>query len=108
MRCFSQNRYEWLTSISRYEPANRQTTADFLVAVTDPNARVPRTIGLVPAIQPRTAEEFAIFFRDSPAGKKNQNDLVEYEEMFVGNPDKKQEYIQRARGDFAKHAGRTR
>ncbi|KAJ7599840.1 hypothetical protein C8J56DRAFT_999572 [Mycena floridula] len=25
-----------------YEPANRQTTADFLVAVTDPNARIPR------------------------------------------------------------------
>ena len=40
-----------------YEPKNRQTTADFLVAVTDPNGRTVRE-GCEGSV-PRTPEEFA-------------------------------------------------
>ncbi|KAH9920627.1 pleiotropic drug resistance ABC transporter [Fomitopsis serialis] len=38
-----------------YEPANRQTTADFLVAVTDPNGRIPHPGRSL--LAPRTAIE---------------------------------------------------
>jgi len=40
-----------------YEPASRQTTADFLVAVTDPFGRIERS-DILP-IAPRTAVDFA-------------------------------------------------
>ncbi|KAF8156049.1 pleiotropic drug resistance ABC transporter [Crassisporium funariophilum] len=84
-----------------YEPANRQTTADFLVAVTDPAARLPRA-GL--SNQPRTAAEFAEYFLKSEMGRLNQAEIDGYLDEFVGKPDKKNEYIQSARAEFAKHS----
>lgn len=55
-----------------YEPANRQTTPDFLVSVTDPNARIPRQV-LHPL--PRSAKEFADYFQASDLGWKNQEEI---------------------------------
>ncbi|KAL8280941.1 hypothetical protein RQP46_006620 [Phenoliferia psychrophenolica] len=52
-----------------YEPQNRQTSADFLVAVTDPKGRFVRA-GYESRV-PKTATEFAQYFRDSEIGKRN-------------------------------------
>lgn len=94
------------SSISpRYEPANRQTTADFLVAVTDPNARIPRS-GVTN--QPRTAAEFAEYFRNSDAGKANRAELEAYLDQFVGKAERKSAYIESARAEFAKRSHQTR
>ncbi|PPQ74645.1 hypothetical protein CVT26_005690 [Gymnopilus dilepis] len=83
-----------------YEPANRQTTADFLVAVTDPNARIPRA-GI--SNQPRTAAEFAEYFLKSEQGKANAQELDEYLNQFVGKPERRSAYIESAQLEHAKH-----
>ncbi|KAF8598979.1 pleiotropic drug resistance ABC transporter [Ceratobasidium sp. AG-I] len=59
-----------------WEPANRQTTADFLVSVTDPLARTPRS-GWESRV-PRTAEEFAARWAESSEGKANRADAESY------------------------------
>ncbi|KAF9526334.1 pleiotropic drug resistance ABC transporter [Crepidotus variabilis] len=56
-----------------YEPANRQTTPDFLVSVTDPNARIPRQVMHAP---PRSAVEFADYFRASNFGQRNKEEIT--------------------------------
>ncbi|KXN87477.1 ABC transporter G family member 15 [Leucoagaricus sp. SymC.cos] len=52
-----------------YEPAHRQTTADFLVAVTDPNGRTTRPGVIQPS---QAATEFANYFKNSKFGKLNR------------------------------------
>ena len=51
-------------------PQNRQTSADFLVAVTDPAGRFLRD-GVDARSVPRTAEEFADYFTRSKLGQAN-------------------------------------
>ena len=87
-----------------YEPANRQTTADFLVAVTDPNARIPRA-GFTG--QPRTADEFAQYFRNSELCKRNREEMDEYEREHVGHDEKKAAYIESAHAEFAKRSHKS-
>ncbi|KAF8624553.1 hypothetical protein AX15_005817 [Amanita polypyramis BW_CC] len=84
-----------------YQPANRQTTADFLVAVTDPNGRTTRPDA---KNVPRTAVEFAEYFKKSALGAANREDMISYEMEFVGNPKRALEYKESARAEFAKHA----
>ena len=57
-----------------YQPANRQTTPDFLVAVTDPNARTARE-GYENRV-PRTPDEFAEHYRKSNVWQVNQQDMT--------------------------------
>jgi hypothetical protein len=58
---------------------SRQTTADFLTSVTDPNARVmdkdrdPKSI-------PRTAADLEKRYRDSPAFKANRDSIRQFEQ----------------------------
>ncbi|RDB26892.1 Brefeldin A resistance protein [Hypsizygus marmoreus] len=87
-----------------YDPANRQTTADFLVAVTDPNGRFPRSD--VKNI-PRTAEEFAEYFKKSPLGAANREDMESYLSQFVGKPKRASAFIDSARAERAKHTHKT-
>ncbi|KAF5334859.1 hypothetical protein D9758_014292 [Tetrapyrgos nigripes] len=74
-----------------YEPANRQTTADFLVAVTDPNGRIPRSPSSVIPIEehippaPRTAAEFAAYFQNSRFAELNRNEIEAYKKEFVNS-----------------------
>ncbi|KAJ3748437.1 pleiotropic drug resistance ABC transporter [Lentinula detonsa] len=63
-----------------YEPANRQTTPDFLVSVTDPLGRIPRQ---VVANRPRTADEFSARFKESSLGEHNREDMATYKELAV-------------------------
>jgi ATP-binding cassette, subfamily G (WHITE), member 2, SNQ2 len=85
-----------------YEPANRQTTADFLLAVTDPKGRTARTD--VKSI-PRTAAEFEKHFQLSPLGQANKEDMESFRKEFVGDPDRSQAYKESAREEHASHVG---
>ncbi|TFK72114.1 hypothetical protein BDN72DRAFT_957578 [Pluteus cervinus] len=85
-----------------YEPANRQTTADFLVSVTDPGARIPRAHVLS---RPRTAVEFNEHFRRSTFNQLNKGDIQSYEHEFVGKEDRASAYTKSA---HAEHARGTR
>jgi ATP-binding cassette, subfamily G (WHITE), member 2, SNQ2 len=60
-----------------YVPANRQTTADFIVAATDPNARIQKK-GWNGPPPPKTAEEFAAYFLQSEFGRRNKDDINSY------------------------------
>jgi len=91
--------------ISRYEPANLQTTPDFLVAVTDPDARILRA-GFTN--QPRTAAEFAEYFLQSQKGKANAAEQHGYLDEYIGKSDKKNEHIESACAEFLKHRGEER
>lgn len=83
-----------------YEPANRQTTADFLVAVTDPLGRIerPNVLSL-----PRTATDFAAHFQKSSLGATNQDDMENYRSEFVGQPKRASVYIESVRAEHAEH-----
>jgi ATP-binding cassette subfamily G (WHITE) protein 2 (SNQ2) len=69
-----------------FEPAHRQTTADFLVAVTDPTAHIVRD-GYKGRI-PQTPAEFASSFLASGAANENRMDMDSYREEFVGKPER--------------------
>jgi ATP-binding cassette, subfamily G (WHITE), member 2, SNQ2 len=88
-----------------YEPANRQTTPDFLVAVTDPNGRIVRS-GVDPASIPRTAEEFAAYFLASDMGKLNRQDMESYELEHVGKPERVEQFKQSYRAEHARHTNK--
>ncbi|CAE6479396.1 unnamed protein product [Rhizoctonia solani] len=86
-----------------WEPAPRQTTADFLVAVTDPLARTPRA-GWENRV-PRTAEEFAAYWAKSAEGQANRAEA----ERYLQAPEhdvapKIQHYKESARAERAKTA----
>ena len=87
-----------------YEPANRQTTADFLVAVTDPNARIARQLHFP---IPRKASEFAASFLLSTTGQNNKKEISTYREIFLGNTEKAEAYKRSAWAEHAKRARRA-
>lgn len=82
-----------------YEPANRQTTADFLVAVTDPNGRIVRK-GFEKTA-PRTAEEFAAHYRNSYVAQLNHEDMESYRREFVQPPERTSAFIAGAKAEHA-------
>lgn len=105
-----------------FEPAHRQTTADFLVAgllllyfrclfyslarcslATDPSAQIVRDDfkGRVP----RTPAEFAAAFLASGAAIQNRADMDSYRNDFVGKPERVLAYQQSV---TAEHATTTR
>lgn len=84
-----------------YQPVNRQTTADFLVAVTDPNGRIVRE-GYETKV-PRTAQEFADYFLKSEIGILNREDIASYRDDFVGKEHRLTHYKQSHIEDHAKH-----
>ncbi|KAH8118882.1 ABC-2 type transporter-domain-containing protein [Phellopilus nigrolimitatus] len=59
-----------------WEPANRQTTADFLVAVTDANGRTARA-GFGARV-PRTADEMAAHFQTHALADANRADVAAF------------------------------
>ena len=82
-----------------YEPAHRQTTPDFLIAVTDPNARIIRE-GLKNRI-PGTADEFAEHYRKSNIWQINREDMDAYLSEFVGKPQRAMAYREAAQAEHA-------
>ncbi|KDQ56593.1 hypothetical protein JAAARDRAFT_58879 [Jaapia argillacea MUCL 33604] len=89
-----------------YEPAYRQTTADFLVAVTDPNCRSLR-LSLNPSTPiPRTSTEFASHFLSSPLGELNRSSMASYRDEFIGKPHLVEAFKEGAYKDRAKFASK--
>ncbi|KAI0074336.1 pleiotropic drug resistance ABC transporter [Panus rudis PR-1116 ss-1] len=84
-----------------YQPANRQTTADFLVAVTDPNGRIIRR-GYRKRV-PRTPDEFVKYFRKSEMMRINREDIESYKEEYVGKEQRMTDYKQSYLEDHAEH-----
>jgi ATP-binding cassette subfamily G (WHITE) protein 2 (SNQ2) len=94
-----------------YEPAHRQTTPDFLVSVTDPEARTERSFGISQeSIReerrfpiPRTAEEFAEYYQGSEIRQQNLEDMEEYRKAYVGKEELVTRYRQSSKAEHAKH-----
>ncbi|KAI5121205.1 hypothetical protein M0805_006006 [Coniferiporia weirii] len=105
-----------------WEPANRQTTADFLVAVTNSEGRTVR-----PGYEyrvPRTADEMVAYFQKHPFATQNRSDIAtflaenvvtENDDELAGFPvvpskptsekeEKRKSYMQSARAEHAKHS----
>ncbi|KAF8477639.1 ABC-2 type transporter-domain-containing protein [Russula ochroleuca] len=82
-----------------FEPAHRQTTADFLVAVTDPTARIVRDE--FKGRTPQTAAEFASTFLASRAAIENRADMDSYRKDFVGKPERVLGYQQSVTAEHA-------
>ncbi|KZP27013.1 pleiotropic drug resistance ABC transporter [Athelia psychrophila] len=89
-----------------YVPANRQTTADYLVACTDPKGRTPAP-GRNPSSLPRTADEFARYFMQSQLAKENRADMAAYEAEFVGQSARALAYRASVRAEHAEHTRGT-
>ncbi|KAK7045764.1 ATP-binding cassette transporter snq2 [Paramarasmius palmivorus] len=89
-----------------YEPANRQTTADFLVAVTDPNGRIPRADLQLSSV-PRTAEEFAAYFRISDIAEDNRAAVKAYRQDFVDHPELREAYKASAKAEHGRHTRKS-
>ncbi|KAF7984655.1 hypothetical protein HWV62_12906 [Athelia sp. TMB] len=85
-----------------WAPANRQTTADFLVACTDPLGRTPAP-GRALSTLPQTPAEFAAAFLASPAAAENRADMARYEAEFVGNAARAAAYGESVRAEHAAH-----
>ena len=85
-----------------FVPANRQTTPDFLVAVTDPNARTIRR-GFE-NLAPRTADDFARRFLDSDIAAINREDMDSYRKDFIGKVDLTETYSRQVKAEHAKTA----
>lgn len=105
-----------------YEPANRQTTADFLVSgrlfpciytlmdtnsavrrqSPTPNARVVRAGYKSRA--PRTAAEFAAYYNSSSAAQLNREDMERYRAKYVSNPERMSAYRESVKAEHAKTA----
>ncbi|KAI0930785.1 hypothetical protein AcV7_004877 [Taiwanofungus camphoratus] len=83
-----------------YEPANRQTTADFLVAVTDPSGRIVRS-GFE-SRAPRNAIEFADYYKKSDIAQLNREDMESYRKEFVGQHQRLSDYKESYRAEHAK------
>ncbi|KAL0563795.1 ATP-binding cassette transporter snq2, partial [Marasmius crinis-equi] len=85
-----------------YLPAPRQTTADFLVAVTDPYGRIPEpSMHLIP----KTADDFAYHFRNSKRHTLNKADVLAYKKRYVGQEEIKAAYrvaVDREHDEFAR------
>ncbi len=80
-----------------YAPANRQTTADFLVAVTDPLGRKQRK-NYDPSVHgplPQTPAEFESYYRNSDLRRRNLEDLEAYKRDFV-KQEKSHAYLESA------------
>ncbi|KAG1763106.1 ABC-2 type transporter-domain-containing protein [Suillus occidentalis] len=75
-----------------YEPQDRQTTADFLVAVTNPSGRKIRE-GFEGKI-PGTSEEMAAAFLTSALGQANRDSIESYRSHYVGKPERVDAYRQ--------------
>ncbi|KDR66421.1 hypothetical protein GALMADRAFT_80772 [Galerina marginata CBS 339.88] len=96
-----------------YVPANRQTTPDFLVAVTDPLGRTvvskehdTRSQGLRNRPIPQTAIEFEEYYKNSGMKKMNRRDITLYKRDNVDKREMVQSFKEIAKAEHAQHTRR--
>ncbi|KAF8153344.1 pleiotropic drug resistance ABC transporter [Crassisporium funariophilum] len=94
-----------------YVPANRQTTPDFLVSVTDPLGRTTvtrenddRSDEKKSRPIPQTAVEFEEYYKNSEIRKINLEDIAAYKKDNVDKHDKVVAYRESAKSEHARHA----
>ena len=95
-----------------YVPANRQTTPDFLVSVTDPLGRKTKEAdNRSPELRnhpiPQTALEFEEYFKNSEIMKMNLEDIRSYKAENVNKPDRRVAYEESAKAEHAHHTRPT-
>jgi ATP-binding cassette subfamily G (WHITE) protein 2 (SNQ2) len=113
-----------------YVPKNRQTTADFLVSVTDPLGRhtrdeitsqegdvdggIEKEKGIVVDHEsgsplkpiPHTADEFEAYYMDSEVRKWNLEDMAAYKRDFVDSKEVAAAFEESAKEEHARHTRR--
>ena len=72
--------------------------------MTDPNGRIARPGQTL--LTPRTAAEFADYFRNSLLGDMNRQDMAQYRGLYVAQPALRRAYLESARAERARHAAR--
>lgn len=87
-----------------YKPQPRQTSADFLVAVTDPLGRFYQEDVDEKSV-PKTADEMAAAFEKSELGKRNHEEVRKYKQR-AGKDKQLDEYKASAQAEKAKHVGK--
>ncbi|KAJ7471522.1 pleiotropic drug resistance ABC transporter [Mycena galericulata] len=101
---------DYFLSLGYAPQAERQTTPDFIVSVTDPVGRVVRA-GLSPEeekARPRSSAELAEHFLASPLMAKNRTDIDAYKKECVpGQKDRVQQYKRSAQAEHAKGTRRS-
>ncbi|KDR66423.1 hypothetical protein GALMADRAFT_80815 [Galerina marginata CBS 339.88] len=93
-----------------YVPANRQTTPDFLVSVTDPlNRTLASKINDMRSEDkrnrpiPKTAIEFEAYYKNSEIRQLNQKDIAMYKRDNVDNPEIAHLFAEIAKDEHARH-----
>ncbi|KAJ7856447.1 pleiotropic drug resistance ABC transporter [Mycena olivaceomarginata] len=101
---------EYFMGLGYVPQAERQTTPDFIVSVTDAAGRIVRP-GLTPAeeqARPRTSAELAQRFLESPIMARNVDDINAYKmECAPGSSEKIEKYKRSAEAEHAKGARRS-
>ncbi|KAG0022990.1 hypothetical protein BGZ80_010678 [Entomortierella chlamydospora] len=95
---------QYFIDMGFYCPA-RQTTADFLTAVTDPHERKPAD-GLdaaAAAMLPASPEQFEEAYKSSPLYERNMQLLQEYRNHISNDPAREAEFIAATAQDKQKH-----
>lgn len=96
-----------------YVPADRQTTPDFLVSVTDPLGRTmvskdndtrPSEFRGRPV--PQTAQEFEEYYKNSDIRKINQKDIEDYKRDNVSKQEIVDAFKESAKAEHAQHTRR--
>ncbi|KAK7033403.1 Brefeldin A resistance protein [Favolaschia claudopus] len=104
------NLFDKVCVLSEGRMAERQTTPDFLVSVTDPVGRIVRP-GLTPAedqARPRTSAELAEHFLKSSLMERNRQDIESYKlECLPGSSERVAEYKKSAQAEHAKGTRRA-
>lgn len=92
-----------------YEPHPRQTLADFMVALTDPTARIIRKGYENRA--PRTPDEFVQYWQSSPQGQASQEETRQYvtqmQEKYVKDEPAKTSFLTAVYQERSAHARKT-
>jgi ATP-binding cassette subfamily G (WHITE) protein 2 (SNQ2) len=101
---------EYFMGLGYAPQAERQTTPDFIVSVTDAAGRIVRP-GLTPAeeqARPRTSAELAQRFLESPIMARNVDDINAYKmECAPGSSERIEKYKRSAEAEHAKGTRRS-
>lgn len=73
-------------------------------SVTDPNGRIPRPGQTL--LTPRTASEFADYFKNSLLSDMNRQDMEQYRRLYVAKPELRKAYLESVRSERSRHTTR--
>lgn len=101
LRYFGNHCRASIANATPCRPQLRQTSADFCVAVTDPKGRFVRE-GFENRV-PKTADEFAEYWRNSELGRKNAEEAAKTIAGASDSSEHLEHFRQSAKAEKAKH-----